>query len=418
MRVFAPALAVLAALATPAATVRPESEGGALRFAAPRDLSTVLGPSTFTLTVEPPVGTSVERIEVVVDGKTVATLTAPPWTGSWDAGEDGGNHRLVATAVFSDGRRTTASVRTSPLRIDQEVEVALVNVYTIAKDGRGNYVKDLRSEEMRVFENGRPQVIDRFGAERKPLRVALVLDTSLSMRGEKIEEAQRAALEFLSVLEPGDEAMVVAFSDRVQVLRDMTGDVPSLEAAIRTTRASGGTALYDAVWTAAERLQPLDARRVIVLLSDGKDEAASGLEPGSLHTFEEAIDRALRSEAMVFTIGLGSILARDARRLDDDPKAAVDEMDFHGRRPLASILRGFSDTTGGSAIFSANAGRVRRAFAEVADDLRNQYVLAYAPADQRRDGSWREIRLQTTRGGVALTSRKGYYAPKETQAVR
>lgn len=396
-----------------AATVRPATERGAVRFVAPRDLSTVLGPATFVLAVEPPEGTTVLRIEVSLDGRPVAVLDGPPWSAAWDAGPDGGNHRLVARAALSDGRELQASVRTSPLRVDQVVEVALVNVYAIAKDGKGDYVRDLRAEEMRLYENGRPQSIERFNAERKPLRVALVLDTSLSMRGDKIEEARRAALEFLGVLQPGDEAMVIAFSDRVEILHDMTADREALERAVRGVVPKGGTALYDAIWTASERLAPLDSRRVIVLLSDGKDEAASGLEPGSLHTFDEAIDRSLRSEAMIFAIGLGGALARDARRLESDPKAPADEMDFHGRRPLATILREFSDSTGGRAIFTASAGRVRRAFEEVAEDLRHQYVLAYAPDDRAHDGSWREIRVQSTRAGVSFTNRSGYYAPKD-----
>ena len=413
MRTLPVAAALLAAIPCLAATVRPETEGGALRFVAPRDLSTVLGPATFALAVEPPEGTQVVRVEVSLDARLLVVLEAPPWTASWDAGEEGGNHRLAARAILSDGRELHASVRTSPLRIDQVVEVALVNVYAIAKDGKGDYVRDLRAEEMRLFENGRPQRIERFNAERKPLRVALVLDTSLSMRGDKMEEAKRAALEFLGVLQAGDEAMVIAFSDRVEILRDFTSDPEALETAIRTAVPKGGTALYDAIWTASERLAPLDSRRVIVLLSDGKDEAASGLEPGSLHNFDEAIERALRSEAMIFAIGLGSTLARDAKRLESDPAASADQMDFYGRKPLASILNEFSRSTGGRAIFSASAGRVRRAFEEVAEDLRHQYVLAYAPDDRRHDGSWREIRVQSTRAGVSFTNRSGYYAPKD-----
>jgi VWFA-related protein len=413
MRILPLAAVCLAFAPAFAATVRPESARGALRFATPRDLSTVLGPATFVLAVEPPEGAAVVRIEVTLDAKPLVVLEAPPWTAPWDAGPDGGDHRLVARAILSDGSELHASVRTSPLRVDQVVEVALVNVYAIAKDGKGDYVRDLRAEEMRLYENGRPQSIERFNAERKPLRVALVLDTSLSMRGDKIDEAKRAALEFLGVLQPGDQAMVLAFSDRVEVLHEMTPDREALEKAIRSVVPRGGTALYDAIWTAAERLASLDSRQVLVLLSDGRDEAASGLEPGSLHTFDEALDRALRSEAMIFTIGLGGALARDAKRLESDAKAAADEMDFYGRRPLATILREFSDSTGGRAVFTASAGRVRRAFEEVAEDLRHQYLLAYAPDDRRHDGSWREIRVQSTRDGVSFINRSGYYAPRD-----
>jgi VWFA-related protein len=155
---------------------------------------------------------------------------------------------------------------------------------------------------------------------------------------------------------------------------------------------------------------------VLVLLSDGRDEAASGLEPGSLRTLDEALDRAIRNDVMVFVIGLGSQIARDARRLEDDPRAQVSEYDFYGRAPLASILKRIADTTGGRAIFTSSAGRIRKAFEDVADDLRHQYAIAYRSDDPHRDGAWREIRVTTARPGVTVSSRTGYYAPKDRRS--
>src|SRR5512145_1625863 len=99
MRVLPFVFAVLAALPSPSATVQPETGPGALRFLAPRDLSTVLGPASFILGVDPPEGTTVVRIDVSLDGKPLTTLTSPPWSGEWNAGETGGNHRLVARAL-------------------------------------------------------------------------------------------------------------------------------------------------------------------------------------------------------------------------------------------------------------------------------------------------------------------------------
>jgi len=210
--------------------------------------------------------------------------------------------------------------------------------------------------------------------------------------------------------------LVATFSDEVRVLQELTSDKDSLRESLKRVETGGGTALYDAIWTTSERLREFDGRRVLVLLSDGRDEAASGLEPGSLHTLEEALDRAIRNDVMIFVIGLGGRISRDARRLGDDPASRVSEYDFFGRTPLASILQRIADTTGGRAIFSSSTGKVRRAFEEVADDLRHQYAIAYRSDDSRRDGSWREIRLTTVHPGIFVTSRAGYYAPKDRRA--
>lgn len=392
----------------------PALAAGSVEFVEPRDRAMVLGAAEAALVVAPPAGATVVSVEVTVDGGPPKSRTAPPWTFSWDAGETGGNHVLRARAAFSDGSEARAQVRTSKLRIDDSTEVALVNVYAVAKDGKGRYVNDLERDEIRIFENGRPQAIDRFTRERKPLRFALVLDASFTMRGDRIEAAKKAALQFLEVMEPGDEGTVLAFSDTVRVLQGLTGDVAALRAAVQGVETQAGTALYDAVWKASEQLAAFEGRRAMILLSDGKDEAASGLEPGSLHTFEEATDRALREEVVIFAIGVGRSLAKDAKDLDENPRSEVRELDYYRRTPVVSILRGFTVATGGRAIFTSGPERLGKAFEEVAEDLRHQYAVAYVSDDRRHDGGWRQIVVRATRPGVEVTNRKGYFAPKDS----
>ena len=190
--------------------------------------------------------------------------------------------------------------------------------------------------------------MDRFSAERRPLRIAVVLDTSFSMEGDKLKSAISSAVEFLNVIQPGDEGLVVGFSDDVRIVQDLTSNKSEMEAAIRSVQAKGGTSLYDAIFKASERLAEFEGRRVMVVLSDGRDEADNGLEPGSLHTLEEAQDRAVRNEVMVFVIGLGRSLARDAKALRDNPTARAEDMDFFGRQPLVTILDSLAQTTGGT----------------------------------------------------------------------
>jgi Ca-activated chloride channel family protein len=391
---------------------------GSVQFLTPRQFATAVGSATATLQVTPPGGAAVVSVILFVDGARLGTTTSAPWMFAWEAGDGTTGHKLDAIAKFSDGTEARASVSTSRLAVNEIEEVALVNVYAIAHGPKGGYVNDLQRKDFRVFENGRPQVLDRFSAERRPLRIAIVLDTSLSMEGDKLRSAIASAVAFLPVLQPGDEGFVIGFSDKVDLLQDLTSDRDKLERAIRAVDAKGGTTLYDAIYSASERLAAFDGRRVLLLLSDGRDEAANGLEPGSFHTLEEARDRALHNEVMVFAIGLGRDLARDAKVLGDDPTARALELDFYGRQALATIISSLAETTGGSAVFAPGAGQLRRSFERIAEDLRHQYLLAYPSDDKKHDGKWREIKVVVDRPGVTLTNRKGYFAPSDVPAGR
>ena len=390
-----------------------EDPARSLEFVAPRRLATVVGPSVVQLVVHPPSGATVVSVALFVDGTASGVRTTPPWSFSWNGGDGTAGHRLLAVARFSDGTEARAVTQTSRLTVNETEEVALVNVYAIARDPKGNYVADLTADNFKVFENDQPQTIDRFSAERRPLRIAVVLDTSLSMQGDKLKSAIASAVEFLNILEPGDEGLVVTFSDDVRIAQDLTSNRSEMEAAIRKVEAKGGTSLYDAILKASERLAEFEGRRVLVVLSDGRDESANGLEPGSLHTLEEAQERALRNEVMVFAIGLGRSLAKDAKALRANPTARAEELDFFGRKPLVAILDSLAQTTGGTAVFSPGAGQLRRSFEQVAADLRHQYALAYSSDDIRHDGSWRAIKVVVSRPGVTVTNRKGYYAPSD-----
>jgi VWFA-related protein len=358
-----------------------------------------LGPTTIELELSVPPGRQLARVDVSVDDTLVASLSGPPWEVAWDAGDGQRGHQIVAELFLADGTSVRGSSRTSRLRINQVEEVGLVNLYAVVRDKTGDYVSDLGQEDFEVLENGTKQTIKRFSTEHKRLRVAIVLDTSRTMEGKKLTKAKSAAIDFVQDLQPEDEALVVTFSDSVRTMQDITSSKPELTSAIETTEASGGTALYDAVWRTCRKLRGFDGRRVLVLLSDGRDVAINGLEPGSLHTLNEAVEQALRTEVMIFAIGLG-------RNLDS-------ELDFYRQTPVAEILRRMAAETGGRALISSGAGELRKAFTDVSEDLRHQYLLAYVSTDQRHDGKWREIQVLTARKGLEVITRRGYYAQTE-----
>jgi Ca-activated chloride channel family protein len=386
---------ILASLCVlPVAAAEP---GSMIQFVSPRHLSTAIGPTSIEIRLALPRDLSVEKLTISVNNEQLVTLTSPPWTALFDAGDGSRGNRLEATIFLSDGNRDRAVIRTSALRINQVEEVGMVNLYPVVRDRRGAYVTDLVEADFRIVEGGVPQTIKRFTTERRPLRIGIVLDTSLTMEEDrKLRNAKNAAMEFIDIMEPGDEGMVVAFSDDVNVLQEITSATKSMAVAIDSVSAGGGTALYDAVWRTSKKLEQFDGRRVLVLLSDGKDEDAGGFGPGSLHTLDEALNQALRSEVILFSIGLG-------RRLDK-------EFDREGRFTLKAILNRLAVETGGRALISPGAGGLRKAFEDVADDLRNQYSIAYISNDDKRNGQWRPIEVNTNGRELEVSCRKGYFA--------
>src|SRR5262245_18451638 len=173
-------------------------------FTAPRRHASAVGPSKAQVEVTAPAGTTATRVALFVDGKPAGSKTEPPWTFDWDAGDGSVEHKLDALATFSDGTEARTKVVTSKLTINATEEVALVNLYAIARTAKGAYVNDLQQSDFRIFENGNAEKIERFSAARRALRIAVVLDTSLSMEGDKLKSAIDSAVAFLDILQPGD----------------------------------------------------------------------------------------------------------------------------------------------------------------------------------------------------------------------
>ncbi len=366
------------------------------QFVHPRHLSTVVGPSQYLLEIRLPGSARVREVRITLDGARLTVLSSPPWQGTFDAGDGSRGHRLEAEVVLTDGSVHSASVLTSALRIQEVEDVDLVNLHAVVRDRQGNYITDLTRERFTLLEDGTVQTIRRFSTDLKPLAIGIVLDVSRTMRGEKLEAARNSALRFLDTLTEDDRAMVVTFSNRVQVLQAATTDRSLLAEAIRSTEVEGGTALYDGIWRTADYLRRLDGRRVMLLLTDGRDEAGNGMEPGSLHTLEEALDHSNRNDVMIFAVGYGKNLK---------------QLDFYQRHTLESILRRLAETSGGAVLFPKRIGSLKKSFEAVARDLRHQYSIAYTSNNKARDGIWRTIELSTDIPRYEVVTRKGYFAP-------
>jgi Ca-activated chloride channel homolog len=284
----------------------------------------------------------------------------------------------------------------SPFRL--EVQASVVSITAVAYDKAGNFVHGLGPADVQVLEDGVPQALTYFreagpgeGQERIPMSVVLVLDTSGSMN-RNLRFLQEAASEFLSKLDEGDEAMVVAFNEGVRSSADFTGDVERLEQYVAALEAYGGTSLYDAVQYGLGRVKDRPGRKAVVVFTDGADNTSNLKE-------DEVVDYARSVEATVYSIGFKGetgMLARSPR----------------------GFLRKIAQETGGAYFFPDRIGDLIALFRKISAELRNEYALAYTP-QRPPDNTWRAIQVVVKRPGVEVRVRKGYFALKRRgRAVR
>jgi Ca-activated chloride channel family protein len=267
-----------------------------------------------------------------------------------------------------------------------------VNVVFTVTDKHGRYVKDLKENDFSVLDDRKPpRQIRTFHSETDlPLQVGLLIDASNSVR-DRFRFEQEAAIEFLNqITRPGyDKAFVIGFDTTPEVTQDFTDNTELLSRGVHALRAGGGTAMYDALYFAcrdkllkAPRTGPI--RRAIILLSDGQDNQ-------SRVTREEAIEMAQRADVIVYTISTN-----------------VSGIKQSGDKVLERI----AEATGGRAFFPFQMTDVANAFAEIQDELRSQYLVAYIPDDFQHDGRYRTIEIMAhQKKQFHVRARRGYYAP-------
>ena len=275
--------------------------------------------------------------------------------------------------------------------------VDVVNLAVTVTDPKGRFVTDLGEVDFEVLEEGVRQPLTIFTREDLPVSLAILIDTSASMDA-KLGQAQTAAIRFVKTLHPTDEAQVVQFSQRAEVVQDFTSDKAQLETAIRSTHATGDTALYTALYVALKDLdrRHQDAerrRRAVVVLSDGEDTASSV-------TDEQVLDLAKRTGIGVYGVGLfGAEVPASARPLNPDQPTF--------------FFSALGRATGGQAHFLKNVSQLDGVYDRLAHELRSQYGLGYVSNNPAHDGRWRRVVVRTpTNLSLDLRHKLGYFAPK------
>lgn len=266
-------------------------------------------------------------------------------------------------------------------------ETRLVVLYATVRNSRGAMVTGLDAQAFRVYEDGKRQSIDVFRSDDVPVSLGLLIDNSGSMRALR-SRVEAAALALVRASNPDDEVFVLNFADTIRVDVPMTRDVGVLETGIARVDSIGGTAMRDAVVAGQDYLRQhaTHDRRVLVVVTDGNDNASEATA--------SAVQRAIeRSETVVYAIGLFG--------RDDSPKAKS------GRKALEEL----AERSGGAAYFPATIDEVGTVAVELAHQLRNQYTIGYAPANQALDGTYRKIRVDASgRERLVVRTRPGYWA--------
>ncbi|HVS66463.1 MAG TPA: VWA domain-containing protein [Thermoanaerobaculia bacterium] len=307
----------------------------------------------------------VDRLEVLVDDETRAELSSPPWRTTLLLSGDATEWRIAALAHGRWGGVDRATVTTRNVVFRDQVQVALREVYVTVAD-RGDWAGELEPEHFRVIDGGveiRPSSLDRV---RVPLIAAVLIDTSQSMQGRALEAAVAGAETFLQELSAGDEAMVMLFSDRVRAMTPFARGRRRLPADFEGTTADGGTALNDHLYAALRLLDTGRGWPVVVLLSDGADVL-------SALTMEEVRWKIASSDAAIYWLRIGSRERSQRQRVSSAWRdAAGNQLELE---ELEQAVR----ESGGSVIDLAGSREVAGAFETVVEELREQYVLSYAP---------------------------------------
>jgi VWFA-related protein len=339
---------------------------------------------------------------------------------------------LLALALFSAAGFRFADAQTQPPAkpavtptppIDEEegvvkIDTEAVNVLFTAQDKNRRLLLTLKPTDIQIFENGQLQTVNSFSKQVDlPLSLSILIDTSMSQERTLPEEKSAAAAFLDSVVRPDkDEVAVISFTGEATLEQGMTSNMPRLRRAIdgvklapqmgyigggvvvgtppiSSNSASGATAIWDAIWITSEEIlgpAPEKTRRAIILLTDGVNTYGK-------KKLNDAVEAAQRAEAVIYSIGIG-----------DNFTNGVDE----------GSLNKISERTGGKAFFPRDELELRKAFQQIQEEMRSQYMVSYEPTNPALDGSYRTIEIKLTnpelqKQKVQVTHRKGYFAKTE-----
>ena len=354
------------------------SDGPQLTIISPGDDAYLVGPTLLRAGVDPP--EAVVALTFFVDGRQACALTRLPFECDWDAGPVIAEHQVRAVATLQGGARVVQTVRTRTVGYAERIDVDVVQVTVTVTDGRGRFVRDVPQSSFHVSEDGHPQAITHFASEDVPLELVAAVDISGSM-APAMPRVKSAVKQFLGEVPPQDQVTLLGFNDNIFTLTRKTTDPAERTRAVDRLAPWGSTALYDVLLRGVEILGRQTGRKALVVFTDGEDQ-------GSHATIKDVERRLQSSDITLYMIGQGRGVTME---------------------PLKKIMERLATPTGGRALFTDSAEDLQVAFADLLDELSNQYLLGYQSSNTRRDDAWRKIKVDVD-GHHDVRARQGYRA--------
>ena len=301
------------------------------------------------------------------------------------------------------------------------VSVNLVKVPFSVFDLKGNLVSDLRREDFQVWEDQAPQQIRSFGLDMNPVSVVLMLDTSMSEKSE-MKKIKAAAEDFAEALSGDDRISVIAFDDEVYRALDWTNDTGKVRKALGKLHSGVRTALYDAMYYAAnEQFKEIEGRKAIILLTDCVNNQSSV-------SFRDVSLSIVQSQASLYVVSKTAIVKEQAKRerrvimisdilkrLFGNDEDYIDEF-FRKREGEMSDL---AEKTGGRCFFLTDYRYLKDIYAEVARELKSKYYMTYVSNQVLLPDSYHGISIEYMEPATKVVYRKGYYhQPRPVQRFR
>jgi VWFA-related protein len=337
--------------------------------------------------VEAPRHERLDRVEFFLNDTRTATLYQRPFEQPIRIDPDEPLSYVRAVAHLESGAWAEDLVFVNSRDLDEEVDVALIELYTSVTDRSGAPLLGLAESDFQVLVDGEPQSLQRFDrAANLPVHAGILFDTSTSMV-DRIDAAEEAALHFFElVLGPQDRACLITFNDRPELAVGFTGSRETLAGGLADLATEGETALYDSVLYALYYFGGLRGKRALILLTDGGDSSSE-------HRYDDVLDFARRTQVAIYSIGI-----------DISPR----ELLVRGR------LQQLCDETGGRCFFITGASELKRVYERIETEVRSQYLLVFeSPGGEA--GAFRkvDVKLKDPRAhgkrGLKVQTIQGYF---------
>ena len=317
---------------------------------------------------------------------------APQSVDSGPVASAGGDAQVTITPRVKPSEAAATPQPKANIRIDTNLVLIPVTV----TDPLNRFVTGLDQDVFELFEDKTRQKIVSFGSEDAPLSVGIVFDTSGSM-GPKLEKARQSVAEFFKTANPEDEAFLVEFNDRPELVTPITHNLEDIQNRLTFTQSKGRTALLDGVLLALRTMKKAhNPRKALIVISDGGDNSSRYTE-SELKAFVKEAD------VQIYAIGIYEPISARGR--------TPEELSGPG------LLTDISEPTGGRHFVVENLNELPDVAAKIGIELRNQYVLGYSPSNAARDGKYRKVKVGIIqpRGLPQLHAfwRTGYYAPTQ-----